>query len=96
VRLSSGQNVMNGNPYAAIGVIRFGKIEYALLVQRTMSLTVSMSVKPGEVTWRKSSQLSIPTAAYDDFANGVIIRDAPLGSSPIVAPRLSRWLSPLR
>ena len=38
----------------------------------------------------------MPFAFQDALENGVIIREEPFGSRPIVAPRLSRWLSPSR
>ena len=36
----------------------------------------------------------LPAALQDLCVKGVIMRLCPLGSRPIVAPRLSRWLSP--
>ena len=96
VALSIGQKVMNGKPWGPIGVIRFGNIEYAELVQRTMSLTVAMSVNSDDTRCCQSSHPDIPYAAHADALKGVIMRDDPFGSKPIVAPRLSRLVSPLR
>ena len=70
--------------------MRFGKRLYAALVQRTMSLTESMSAKPGVgevLPVRPVAHASC--LARGAAENGVIIRLQPFGSSPIVAPRLS-------